>query len=247
MEGNVAEAVETAVDNTEGTATIGEPGEQGSVGDGTGFESAPDTNDTGGFGEGKLDPQQADAHRGEIVSVALKVAGTGTVGLAIQTKSNDTGIANNGFLLMIWGPADLFDAESPVWASGRMDTSKLSKESPGLNDKGQAKQSPFQSYSRNFFNDKKTGTVQLAYQAAAEEGRTPGKLSLPSPTSPEELVANMNAVLAGANVVIVRAPESNTDPSFDGQLKVKGLFPISSLNDPKFVNGKLKNSRKMWE
>lgn len=203
--------------------------------------------DTGGFGEGKLDPQQADAHRGEIVSVALKVAGTGTVGLAIQTKSNDTGIANNGFLLMIWGPADLFDPASEVWSGGRMDTSKLSKESPGLNDKGQPKQSPFQSYSRNFFNSAKTGTVQLAYQAAAEEGRTPGKLSLPSPTTPEELVANMNAVLAGTQVVIVRAPESNTDPSFDGQLKVKAVYPISSLNDPKFVNGKLKNSRKLWE
>jgi|SRR5581483_1690175 len=207
------------------------PAETGATFEGDGGDASTTTTDDTGFGgEGKLDPQQADAHRGEIVSVATTTAQTGTVGLVIQCKSHDTGVENRGFQQIIWGPQDIFSSDAPCWAGGHFDNTKLSKEPPPGK-----KQSADQAYARNFFNSKKNGLVQVAVQAAAEEGRTLASLGLSSPKNPEEYVSNLNAVLAGTQVVIVRKPEANDDPKFDGQLKVNALYPISSLNDEKFL------------
>lgn len=195
--------------------------------------------DEGFGGEGKLDPQQADAHEGEILSVTLTEAGTGTKGLEIQTKSLNTGIDNRGFLLTIWGPQDLFNPDAECWAEGRFDNTKL----PATPPPGK-KQSQAQAYARNFFNSKKTGTVQLAIEAAREEGRSVATLGLSTPTTPEEYVANLGAVLTGTRVIVVRKPEKNDDPKFDGQLKVSALYPASYATSQPGIFAKL---RRMWE
>lgn len=219
-----------------------------------GFDTGAETGGTDaaqndGFGgEGKLDPASPDAHRGEIVSVQHFIAGTGSQALQITLKSNDTGISGGpGFTINLWGPADVFDPNAPCWTGGHFDNTQLSTDSPGTNDAGKPKQSPAQAYARNFFNSKKTGTVQTALMAAAEQGRTGASLGLNSPTTPEEYVANLNAILAGTEVLIIRKPEKNADPKFDGALKVSVLYPISVLNDTKRLDGATKNVRRMFE
>lgn len=202
---------------------------------GGGFDGAAVTDDgNGGFGgEAKLDPASPEAHRGEVVSVARYEAKTGSVALAITLKSNDTGLSGGpGFTMNLWGPSDVLDASSAAWASGHFDSSQLSDTAPAGK-----KQSPRQAYARNFFNTKKNGTVQQLLEAAAEQGRTSASLGLSSPTNPEEYVANLNAILSGTEVLIVRKPEKNDDPKFDGALKVVQLYPISVMNDSKRLDG----------
>ncbi len=217
------------------------------VDNGGGFDtsSVPVTNDpNGGFGgEAKLDPASPEAHRGEIVGVARYEAKTGSVALAITLKSNDTGISGGpGFTMNLWGPAELLDGTSVCWASGHFDSSQISDIVPDGK-----KQSPRQAYARNYFNTKKNGTVQGMLEAAAEQGRTAATLGLSSPTTPEEYVTNLNAILAGTEVLVVRKPEKNDDPKFDGALKVASVYPISVMSDSKRHDGITKNLRKLYE
>ena len=234
----VADFSET-VDSAVSDSTIEQTGEVA-----TGMEQTSTDDGNGGFGgEAKLDPASPEAHRGEIVSVTRYEAKTGTTAIAITLKSNDTGLSGGpGFTMNLWGPSDVLDQNSPCWASGHFDASHLSDEAPAGK-----KQSPRQAYARNFFNTKKTGVVQQVLAAAAEQGRTGASLGLSSPTNPEEYVANLNAILSGTEVLIVRKPEKNDDPKFDGSLKVSAIYGASIFNDSRRLDGVTKNLRKMWE
>jgi len=205
----------------------------------------PTTPTTSGFGTpaGQLDPKAADAHRSKVVGVGTKTFDSGTTALQIQFESIDTGAGGRDFTLSLFPPVEFFDTSN--WGTNGFDASALSRESPGLNDSGRPKQSPAQSYARNISNSKGTGEVQNLITIAEKQGRTPAALGLSTPTNADEYVAVLNAVLVDTETVIVRRPETNADPRFDGELKIKRVLEPESATNPK-TQGFFKEVRKMW-
>ena len=200
----------------------------------------------GGFGTpaGTLDPKAADAHRAKVVGVSTKTFESGTTGIAVAFESIDTGAGGRDFEKMIWAPVEFFDEN--YWSGNGFGADQLSRESPGLNDTGRPKQSPAQAYARAISNSKGTGEVQELLAIAAKQGRTPESRGLTPPTTPDEYIAGINAILADTEVVIVRRPEKNADPRFDGELKIKRVLEPESATNPK-TQGFFKDVRKMWE
>lgn len=200
---------------------------------------------TASFGTpaGTLDPKEADAHRAKVVGVGTKTFDSGSTALQIAFESIDTGAGGRDFTLSLFPPVEFFDTEK--WSANGFDAATLSRESPGLNDNGRPKQSPAQSYARNISNSKGTGEVQNIVAIAEKQGRTPQALGLSTPTTPEEYVAVLNAVLTDTEVVIVRRPETNADPRFDGELKIKRVLEPDTITNAK-TQGFFKEVRKMW-
>lgn len=200
---------------------------------------------TSGFGTpaGQLDPKAADAHRAKIAGVGTKTFDSGTTAVQIQFESIDTGAGGRDFTLSLFPPVEFFAAE--YWNEQGFNAEALSRESPGLNDSGRPKQSPAQSYARNISNSKGTGEIQNLIAIAEKQGRTPAALGLSTPTNSDEYIAVLNAVLVDTEVVIVRRPETNADPRFDGELKIKRVLEPESATNPK-TQGFFKEVRKMW-
>lgn len=200
---------------------------------------------TSGFGTpaGQLDPKAADAHRAKITGVSTKTFDSGTTALQVAFESIDTGAGGRDFTLSLFPPVEFFDSAN--WSANGFHAENLSRESPGLNDSGRPKQSPAQSYARNISNSKGTGEVQNLITIAEKQGRTPSALGLATPTTSDEYVAVLNAVLVDTEVVIVRRPETNADPRFDGELKIKRVLEPESATNPK-TQGFFKEVRKMW-
>jgi hypothetical protein len=213
-------------------------------------ENTPQTDTTtappSGFGTpaGQLDPKAADAHRAKVVGVSAKTFDSGTTALQVTFESIDTGGSGRDFTLSLFPPVEFFDPAN--WDANGFHAEALSRESPGLNDSGRPKQSPAQSYARNISNSKGNGEVQNLIMIAEKQGRTPAALGLSTPTTPDEYVAVLNAVLVDTETVIVRRPENNADPRFDGELKIKRVLEPESATNPK-TQGFFKEVRKQWE
>ena len=208
-------------------------------------QNTTQTSTTSGFGTpaGTLDPKAADAHRCKVIGVGTQTFDSGTTSLHISFESLDTGGSGRDFKLSLFPPADFFN--ETFWGADGFHAGELSRESPGINDYGRPKQSPAQSYARNISNSKGTGEIQNLITIAEKQGKTPGSLGLSTPTSSDEYVAVLNAVLADVEVVIVRRPETNADPRFDGELRIKRVLEPEAATNPKLA-GFFKDVRKMW-
>lgn len=200
----------------------------------------------GGFGTpaGQLDPKAADAHRAKITGVGTKTFDSGSTAVQIQFESIDTGAGGRDFMLSLFPPVEFFDPAN--WGPDGFNAAGLSRESPGLNDSGRPKQSPAQGYARAISNSKGTGEIQQILAIAEKQGRTPAALGLTVPTSPDEYIAGLNAILVDTETVIVRRPENNADPRFDGELKIRRVLEPETIHNPK-TQGFFKEVRKQWE
>ncbi len=169
-------------------------------------------------------PAEPEAHRGEIVSVELNIAETGSQSFRINLRSIDTGKED---ILDIWLPK-MFAADISV------DPETLPEET-GNNQR--------MSYRIGVSNSQKNAKIQGLRLLAAKLGR---KYSGAKPTTIEEFVAAHNELLSGLEVCYTKAPErvkEGEDQSFAGRLRVGAIMSQDEAFKPK----SLKKYRKMWE
>jgi hypothetical protein len=183
----------------------------------------------------KMAARPNEIHQGTITSISVETAKTGTKSFLVNLQSKDTGAA---FRFNIYPPADFFNPA--LWTNGKFSSDALSKESPGINDRGKPKQSPYQRYGATIASTEATvlpnGTyskfadVQLLRQLATDEGRTI-HIATP-PVSGEDFGPLLNELVSGVNVVFTLVLEKSEE--YGDRLKVGKILSPTVIQQANF-------------
>lgn len=183
----------------------------------------------------KMASRPNEVHQGEITTISVETAKTGTRSFLVNLQSKDTGAA---FRYNIYPPAEFFNPE--FWQNGGFAVEKLSKDSPGINDKGNPKQSPYQRFGATIASTEakilpngsysKFADVQLLRAIAKADGRS--VQSQTAPTSGEDFGGILNELCAGLNVVFTLVLEKSAE--YGDRQKVGKIHPPSVLSQANF-------------
>lgn len=201
-----------------------------------------------------LPKKTPEVHEGVVVSVTTKVGkDTGNSYGVITLQSKNTGLTYDfGF----FPPQAWFDPAN--WGTRGFDPNTLSDVPPPGK-----KQSPQQAFARSISASDaaytkegaiitevvpgKDAPLQLLKKLAAIEGFTvePGT---PRPTNGTEYIEVINSLVAGRLDVLftLRPQKDDTNPQFDGQLKVAAILPKTDVEKPNF-DKRFANYRIMWQ
>lgn len=184
---------------------------------------------------------EPEAHRGEIVSVEMNTAGTGSVSFRVNLRSIDNGREDK---LDVWLPRGFVE-------NINVDPKTLPEDK--LN--GGMQQTSYRiGVANSGKKDSKTGkkigrgdaTIQKLRYLAMKLGR---RYTGPPAETIGDFIAAHNEMMSGlAGIVYVKRPEQikeDDDPRFAGQLRVKDIIDENEAFDPR--NRNLKGVRKMWE
>lgn len=164
----------------------------------------------------------AEAHLGTIEGVTSVTFDSGATAIEIALKASDTpGLDSN---LRVFVPK-LFVADIFV------DKASLPEEE-GNNQ--------LFAYRTGIANDKQEATIQKLLVIAKENGRTSSGLGLTKPTTFDEYVLNLGAMLVGLEIIFVRRPGKG---DYAHRLETKQIYPRSAADNPKM----LKKVIKAWE
>lgn len=180
---------------------------------------------------------EADAHRASIKSVESSEFDSGAVSIDVVATSEETG---SDLQYRIFVPRD-FAANIDV------DPSEL-PEDEGDKAAGIPPDKQRSQYLRAVQNKQGKAKIQILLALAKEQGITTSSLHITKPTSFEEYVAALSALLQGINVIVLRNPDKRDPESeFYGQLRVTRFESPSVLSDDKRLNGLRKRYRLLWE
>lgn len=186
-------------------------------------ESLEVGNDLLATAEVEVPPEEPEAHRGEILSVELHTADSGSKSFRVNLRSVDTGRDD---FQDTWLPKGFLE-------NIHVDPKTLP------DDKGNRQRT---SYSIGVSNSKKDATIQALRAVASKAGRS---FHGQRPTTIEEFVDAHNEVLAGLEVVYTKRPEKakeGDDPRFAGRLRVGTIMAQDEAFRPKA----LRKYKKMW-
>lgn len=175
-----------------------------------------------------------DALRATIEAVTEQTFDTGSVGIVVSLKGIDVALGGPSETYTIFPPVEFVENAAEFFA-GTMTGADLSEVVPAGK-----KQSPRQRYGAVISNTDGDAEIQKLRTIAKNAGRKPTA----RPVDFTTFVETLNELLAGVEVVVTRrADEKNENPAFRRTLKIRGIFDISVVNDPKA----LKNYTKLWD
>lgn len=180
----------------------------------------------------KVPPSPPDAHRAQVTSVTSKHLNndkqTGVVSVNLTSRD----VATLETSLDIFIPRGF---EESLGSGVPFDPRALPEED------GNKQQT---SYRLGIANSDKTATVQKLVILAKRAGKDPAALGLSKPTSLEEYSSNLNAMLQGLEVIMLRRERGGDDPAFAHQLQVRDITAADEAeNNPK----RFKKYKKAWE
>lgn len=181
--------------------------------------------------------QDADVHRASIKSVESSEFDSGAVSIDVTATSEETGA---DLQYRIFVPRD-FAANIDV------DPADL-PEDEGDKAAGVPPDKQRSQYIRSIQNKQGKAKVQVLLALAKEQGRTVSALHITKPTSFDEYVSALNALLQGIDVLVLRNPDKR-DPESDfyGQLRVTRFESPSVLSDEKRLSALRKRYRLLYE
>src|SRR5512146_1072943 len=192
---------------------------------------------TGGFEDWFETPSldtpvgDADAHQAVITGVRLDRYDSGASAIVLSMNSlDDPAVAEQVYKIFV--PRAFAD---DIY----VDPAQLAS----VPEEGK-KQSEQQSYGRNIRNKQGTAELQKLQKIAFDQGRNVQSLGLSRPSTLDELVANLGAILANVQIVFARRPNMDEEnPQYYGRLEVRNIYGPDVISNPKA----LRKYHRAWE